>query len=157
MKYLVDTDWLIDVLSCIASALSTIERLSSDGIGISIITFGELYEDAVLSPDPQTALQRYREFLAAFPALPLTGPVMHRFATTRAIPALAPARCRQPRTKLVVDGRPTGDHPWRNGYRPLPLRAQRSPKNIRGRHPLPARLLDNSSICATLASTMREG
>jgi hypothetical protein len=52
----------------------------------------------------------------------------HRATRTRAIPAPAPASSRQPRTKLVVDGRPTADHPWRSGYRPLPLRAQCVPK-----------------------------
>lgn len=84
MRYLVDTDWLIDVLSGIASASTTIERLSPAGIGISIITVGELYEGAVLSPDPQGALHRYQEFLAAFPALPLSEPIMYRFAALRA-------------------------------------------------------------------------
>jgi hypothetical protein len=52
----------------------------------------------------------------------------HRAARTRAIPAPAPASNHQPRTKLVVDGRPTADHPWRSGHRPLPLRAQYAPK-----------------------------
>jgi tRNA(fMet)-specific endonuclease VapC len=84
MRYLVDTDWLIDILSGIGSASSTVERLSSAGVGISIVTVGEVYEGAVLSPDPQAALQRYREFLAAFPALSLTEPIMHRFAMIRA-------------------------------------------------------------------------
>ncbi len=84
MRYLVDTDWLIDILSGVLSASSTIERLTAAGIGISIVTVGEVYEGAVLSPDPQAALQRYREFLDAFPALPLTEPIMHRFAVIRA-------------------------------------------------------------------------
>lgn len=84
MNYLVDTDWLIDVLSGIESASTALQRLSSDGVGVSIITVGELYEGAVLSPESAAALRRYRDFLAAFPVVPLSDPIMYRFATIRA-------------------------------------------------------------------------
>jgi predicted nucleic acid-binding protein len=65
MKYLVDTDWLIDVASGIASAVSTIEGVSSEGFGVSIISVGELYEGTLIDADQQATLARYREFLYA--------------------------------------------------------------------------------------------
>lgn len=84
MKYLIDTDWLIDVLSGISSAASRLQTLSSEGVGVSIISVGELYEGAVLAPDPNLVLGRYQDFLTAFSIVNLDDSIMHRFASIRA-------------------------------------------------------------------------
>lgn len=83
MRYLVDTDWLIDVLPGIGTAQATLQRVSGDGTAISIVTRGELFEGAVLASDPVAAKAHYTTFLAPFPALPVTASVMERFAEIR--------------------------------------------------------------------------
>jgi predicted nucleic acid-binding protein/DNA-binding XRE family transcriptional regulator len=83
MRYLVDTDWLIDVLSGLNAAAATLQQLSGDGVGLIIVTLGELYEGAALDPDPVAAKERYKTFVAPFPVLPLTVPIMERFAELR--------------------------------------------------------------------------
>lgn len=83
MRYLIDTDWLIDVFSGVDDAASTLTRLSSDGVAISIVTLGELYEGAVLDPDPAVAKERYKTFIAPFPVFSLSPSTMERFAELR--------------------------------------------------------------------------
>ena len=85
MSYLVDTDWLIDVLVGIPEAVATLEDLTPDGLGISIVSVGEIYEGAYRTDDPAERLARYRALLAPFPVFPLTDPIMERFARTRAL------------------------------------------------------------------------
>ena len=83
MSYLIDTDWLIDALLGVPRAVTTLERLSDDDLGISIVSYGELFEGAVGSPDPHERLAHYRDFLDRFTTIPLSDPVMERFARTR--------------------------------------------------------------------------
>ena len=66
MTYLIDTDWLIDGIIGIPSALSTLASLRHDGVAVSIISFGELYEGVWLGPDPDANLQTIRRFLDGF-------------------------------------------------------------------------------------------
>jgi tRNA(fMet)-specific endonuclease VapC len=84
MRYLVDTDWLIDTLIGLPPAVTTLERLVPAGIGISIISIGEIYEGAFRGSEPATALARYRTFLAPLPALSLSDAIMEHFARIRA-------------------------------------------------------------------------
>jgi tRNA(fMet)-specific endonuclease VapC len=84
LKYLADTDRLIDTQIGIPEAIDLIDLLSPSGIGISIITAGEMYEGAIRSSDATVRLARCRAFLSAFPVLPLSDPIMERFARIRA-------------------------------------------------------------------------
>ena len=83
MSYLIDTDWLIDVLLGVPSAVAAIERLSGQDLGVSIVSYGELFEGALGAPDPQEKLAHYRAFLDRFTLVPLSAPIMERFARTR--------------------------------------------------------------------------
>ncbi len=83
MSYLIDTDWLIDVLLGVPNAVSVVERLSGQDLGVSIVSYGELFEGALGAPDPQEKLAHYRAFLERFTPIPLSDPVMERFARTR--------------------------------------------------------------------------
>ena len=51
MSYLVDTDWVIDYLKARTHAVQLLQSLASEGLSISIITYGEVYEGIVDSPD----------------------------------------------------------------------------------------------------------
>jgi predicted nucleic acid-binding protein len=83
VRYLADTDYLIDASGNIAAALHTLAQLSGQGIAVSIVSLGELFEGAYGFPDPPRLLAGYRQFLATYPILPLTDPIMDRFAATR--------------------------------------------------------------------------
>ncbi len=47
MSCLVDTDWIIDGLRGRPEALAALEERRDEGLGVSIITLGEVYEGAV--------------------------------------------------------------------------------------------------------------
>jgi tRNA(fMet)-specific endonuclease VapC len=84
VRYLIDTDWLIDALLGLPTAVRALDRHRNDGLGVSIISAGEVYEGAFVAPDPPTRLATYRQFLSAFATVPLSHPVMERFAGLRA-------------------------------------------------------------------------
>ena len=52
MSYLVDSDWVADYLKGRSGAVSLLDGLFCDGIAISIITFGEVYEGIYYGSDP---------------------------------------------------------------------------------------------------------
>lgn len=83
MKYLVDSDWIIDALVNIPSAITPLRQLAPDGIAVSILSFGELYDGAYGSPNPQAEIARIRQFLTAYPVITLTESIMDQFAKTR--------------------------------------------------------------------------
>ena len=84
MNYLVDTDWIIDALAPMPSALDALDKLASDGMAVSIITLGELYEGAVRSPDPEAGFRAIRGFLVGFSVLNLSEAIVEVFAQVRA-------------------------------------------------------------------------
>jgi tRNA(fMet)-specific endonuclease VapC len=81
--YLLDTDWIVDVLNGQEKAIHTAVELASAGLAVSIITYGELYEGATFARDPEPALSGLRSFLKGKAILPLTQPIMERFAQIR--------------------------------------------------------------------------
>lgn len=83
MKYLVDTDWIIDGLGGNAEALSVLGRLSDEGVAVSAISVGEVLEGACSFPDPQRTIDGYREFIAGLAVLPVDDRVAARFAEIR--------------------------------------------------------------------------
>lgn len=85
MKYLVDSDWVIDAFAGILSAQRTLDALGGDGIGISIVSYGEIFEGAFGDPDPPARLALFRVHLETFRLVPMTVDVMENFARIRAI------------------------------------------------------------------------
>jgi tRNA(fMet)-specific endonuclease VapC len=81
VRYLADTDYLIDASGGIPAALGTLQQLSDPGVAVSIVS---LFEGAYGFADPPRLLAGYREFLATYPVLPLTDPIMDVFAASRA-------------------------------------------------------------------------
>lgn len=82
--YLLDTDWIADVLNGQEAATQTLLELVPSGLALSIITYGELYEGAYYSPrNPEAALAGLHTFLQGKEILPLTPAVMERFAKVR--------------------------------------------------------------------------
>ena len=52
MKYLVDTDWIILHFRGNREVARRIEELTPEGIGISVVSMGELYEGVYKASDP---------------------------------------------------------------------------------------------------------
>jgi predicted nucleic acid-binding protein len=82
-RYLLDTDWVVDILNGQEKAIQTVLELAPAGLAVSIITYGELYEGAAFAHDPEPALTGLRSFLKGKTILPLTQPLMERFAQIR--------------------------------------------------------------------------
>ena len=84
MAYLLDSDWVINALAGRRRAVSPLERLSAEHIGISVISLGEVYQQAFESTNPDAYLGTFRTFIAPFRVIPVTEPIALRFAEIRA-------------------------------------------------------------------------
>ncbi len=84
MKYLVDSDWLIDAIGGIPYATRTLDALEGGTPAISVISSGELYDGAVNAAEPDLEIARIRQFLCTFEVLGLDDPTMEIFARLRA-------------------------------------------------------------------------
>jgi tRNA(fMet)-specific endonuclease VapC len=84
VSYLVDSDVLIDGLTGRPAALDVVACLRHLGLAVSIVSYGEVFEGAFKAPDPQARLAQFRTYLADFALVPISDPVMERFAGIRA-------------------------------------------------------------------------
>ena len=83
MRYLVDSDWLIDAFIGMPAAVTLLAQLRSEGLAVSIISYGELFEGALSAPDPAAELVRFRRFLDRLTLVPLDDSIMEIFARAR--------------------------------------------------------------------------
>ena len=83
MRYLVDTDWVIDHLHCVERVVRLLEEMAPDGLGLSIVSLAELYEGVFYSRDPEADASELRDFLAGVDVLPLDDEVCRIFARER--------------------------------------------------------------------------
>lgn len=83
MKYLVDTDCVVDYLKGRPNAQELLDKLFHDGLAISIITYGEVYEGIYFGLDPKKNEQIFRNFLRGVTVLGISRPVAKRFALIR--------------------------------------------------------------------------
>lgn len=65
MKYLVDTDWIIDHLNGVEAVSKKLEKFAASGVCISIISVAELYEGVYGSRDYDASLEALETFLIA--------------------------------------------------------------------------------------------
>jgi tRNA(fMet)-specific endonuclease VapC len=84
MTYLIDTDWVIDFLKGDPAATALLRSFPPKSIGISIITFVEIYEGILTSADPKQSERIFRSFLRNVKVLPLNRNVAKRTAAVRA-------------------------------------------------------------------------
>jgi tRNA(fMet)-specific endonuclease VapC len=71
MKYLIDTDWVIDHLRGVARVSRKLDELAPEGLALSIISLAELYEGVYYSRDPLRSEEVLKRFLA--PELTILG------------------------------------------------------------------------------------
>ena len=83
MAYLIDSDLVIDHLADDPAARRLLDRLAPDGLTISMITYLEVYQGTLVSPDPDQAQDKLDAFLAAVPVVPFSAAVARRCARLR--------------------------------------------------------------------------
>jgi len=65
MKYLIDTDWVINHLKGESRVVAKLEELVPEGVAISVISLAELYEVSIISK----ILSKASSFLRSFSPL----------------------------------------------------------------------------------------
>ncbi len=83
MAYLVDADWVINALAGRSETIEVLQNAAVEGIAISLVTVGEIYEGAFGFPDRQVHIARFREFVSPLHLLTLNDEIMLRFAEIR--------------------------------------------------------------------------
>jgi tRNA(fMet)-specific endonuclease VapC len=84
MKYLIDTDWVINHLRGTARATEKLEELASSGLALSIISLAELYEGIYRSLNPDSAEKSLNRFLTAITVLGINEAICRTFGRERA-------------------------------------------------------------------------
>ena len=83
MRYLLDTDWVVHCLHGIESVAARLERLTPDGVGLSIVSMAELYQGVFYSADPAGNERALRDFLSRIDIVDLDDEICRIFATER--------------------------------------------------------------------------
>ena len=83
MRYLIDSDWVVDHLANDPEANRLLVRLSDEGIAISIITYIEIYQGVLRSPTPKEAERKLQAFIDTVSVLSISPAVARRCAHIR--------------------------------------------------------------------------
>ena len=83
MKYLVDTDWIILHFRGNSQVARRIEELTPEGIGLSIVSMGELYEGVYRASDPSSSESTLRLTLSEIEVVDLDDEVCRIFGQQR--------------------------------------------------------------------------
>jgi tRNA(fMet)-specific endonuclease VapC len=85
MSYLIDTDWVIYYLKGRQHINQLLTSFAPDGLAISLITYGEIFEGIYYGGNPKRHEQAFLHFLRGVDVLPLNKPIMKRFARIRGV------------------------------------------------------------------------
>ena len=83
MTSLIDSDRGAGWLRGRPAVVDALRSLAPDGLAISLVTCGEIYEGSSSGRDPVGSERAFRQFLRAVDVLPLTRPIGRRFARIR--------------------------------------------------------------------------
>ena len=83
MKYLIDTDWIIDHLSGIEKVEKKLEELAPEGLALSIVSLAEVYEGVFYSRDPRKSERTLKEFLTGISILEIEKEICKIFGRER--------------------------------------------------------------------------
>ena len=83
MKYLIDTDWIIDHLSGIEKVEKKLEELAPEGLALSIVSVAEVYEGVFYSRHPQKSERALKEFLTGISILEIDNEICKIFGRDR--------------------------------------------------------------------------
>ena len=83
IRYLIDTDWVIDHLHGIERVVNRLKELRSEGLALSVISLAELYEGVYYSRDPDKSQVALEAFLEDVSVLGVDEEICKRFARER--------------------------------------------------------------------------
>ncbi len=83
MTYLLDTDVIIGYLKGREREITLLKALKPEGLAISLITYGEIYEGIYYGRNPQDNEHGFQQFLRDVSVFPLSKPIMRQFALIR--------------------------------------------------------------------------
>lgn len=85
MKYLVDTDWIINYLKGHEKTVDVLSSLYDDGFSVSIISFAEVYEGIYYHEGKkrETLEEQFKNFLDGILVIDVDGEVGKKFAEIR--------------------------------------------------------------------------
>lgn len=83
MKYLIDSDLVVDWLNGHQPTIALVSPLLGDGIALSIVTYAEIFEGIYGGRDPRAEERAFRAFLRGLTLLPITRSVARRTAGLR--------------------------------------------------------------------------
>ena len=83
MKYLIDTDWVIDYLDGDGDVVRRVKDLLPNGIGISVVSLAELYDGVAYSRNPVASESLLGIFLDDLDIVPLDEGVCRLFGVER--------------------------------------------------------------------------
>jgi tRNA(fMet)-specific endonuclease VapC len=83
LRYLVDTDWVIQYLRGYPAIVSRLGELQPQGLALSIISLAELYEGVFYSRDPEGDGQDLADFLRGVTVLGIDADIAQRFGRER--------------------------------------------------------------------------
>lgn len=83
MRYLVDTDWLVEYLKGKPHIVSRLNELARQGAGISLITYGEVYEGIYFGRNRARHEAGFLGALRILDLVPLDQSIMEEFAQVR--------------------------------------------------------------------------
>ena len=83
MKYLIDTDWLIDHLNGVKKVRVKLEELAYGGLSISIVSLAEVYEGIFYSRDPRRSENSLKSFLPGISVLNINEGICRIFGKER--------------------------------------------------------------------------
>ena len=83
MRYLLDTDWVINWMNGKKVFLEKIEELRNNGLAISIISMAEIYEGVYGSKNPARHESVFTDFLSGVTIIELSEGVCKKFGELR--------------------------------------------------------------------------
>jgi tRNA(fMet)-specific endonuclease VapC len=83
MPSLLDSDVVIRYLPDDTTAVALVESLARDGLAVALITYAEVYQGTLRSPNPAAAQAKLAAFLDGAPILPFTESVARHYASLR--------------------------------------------------------------------------
>ena len=83
MKYLIDTDWVIDHLNGRGEIKQKLEELAPQGLALSIVSLAEVYEGVFYSRDSQESERALNKFLGGVSILGINEEICKIFGRER--------------------------------------------------------------------------
>ena len=83
LRFLVDTDWVIQYLHAHPAIVARLGELQPQGLGVSVISLAELWEGVFYSRDPEGDAQDLADFLRGVTVLGIDTDIAQRFGRER--------------------------------------------------------------------------